>query len=188
MRICFATNNSNKVKEVQNLLPEQIAIVSLEQIGCTSELEESQPTIEGNSQQKAEYVCKNFQVNVFADDTGLEVDALNGEPGVKSARYAGNQRDNEANIDLVLSKLVNSENKAFSLLGNLNSEYRAGRKWTDSYLALTHAYINPRGNPHILGDWDNEMVNWISPQSSPPMLPPYSNGAAVSGLISMLNE
>jgi hypothetical protein len=81
-----------------------------------------------------------------------------------------------------------SENpkNSFSLLGTLNAEFRAGRKWTDSYLALTHAYVNPRGNPHIMGDWDNDMVNWVSPQSIPPMIPALDKGAARSRLIGLL--
>jgi len=95
--------------------------------------------------------------------------------------------ENRQPLSSTTNDISNDSEKAFSLLGNLNSEYRAGRKWTDSYLALTHAYINPRGNPHILGEWDNEMVNWISPQSIPPMISPFSNGAARSKLISLLD-
>ena len=106
MQICFATNNENKVREVQSLLPDTIEIRSLKEIGCDKELEETQSTIEGNSNQKAEFVYKNYNVNVFADDTGLEIDALDAEPGVKSARYAGDHKNNEDNIDLVLSKLI----------------------------------------------------------------------------------
>ena len=111
MRICFATNNANKLKEVQRMLNDSIELVSLQDIGCTEELKETQATLEGNSRQKAEYVYANYGIPVFADDTGLEVVALNNEPGVKSARYAGDQRDNSANIQLLLSKLVDVENR-----------------------------------------------------------------------------
>ncbi|MEQ8927966.1 MAG: non-canonical purine NTP diphosphatase [Fulvivirga sp.] len=111
VEICFATNNLNKLKEIQSLLPEKIKLKSLQDIGCSEELEETQDSLEGNSLQKASYVYDNYQVAVFADDTGLEVDALDGEPGVISARYAGNSRDNEANINLVLEKLTNAQNR-----------------------------------------------------------------------------
>lgn len=111
MKLCFATNNSNKIKEIQILLGGEYSLLGLLDIGCTEELEESKPTIEGNSKQKAEYIHKKYNVNVFADDTGLEVFALNGEPGVRSARYAGSQRDNDANIDLLLKNLATSENR-----------------------------------------------------------------------------
>lgn len=105
MQLCFATNNKNKIYELSQLLDDSIHLVSLDQIGCLTELEETQNTLEGNSLQKAEFVSKNFEIDVFADDTGLEVFALNNDPGVKSARYAGEQRDNESNIDLLLSNL-----------------------------------------------------------------------------------
>lgn len=94
------------------MLGKRISLVSLEEVGCLEELEESKETIEGNSQQKAEYVYDNYRVNVFADDTGLEVAALNGEPGVKSARYAGPDRDNESNIDLLLKNLESKNDRS----------------------------------------------------------------------------
>lgn len=105
MQLCFATNNKNKIQELSQLISGPIQLVSLEEIGCFKDLEETQETLEGNSRQKVEFVSKNFEIDVFADDTGLEVFALNNEPGVKSARYAGEQRDNESNIDLLLSNL-----------------------------------------------------------------------------------
>lgn len=105
MKLCFATNNKNKLKEVSSLLSGSLLLLSLQDIGCTEDLEETQDTIEGNSLQKADYIFNKYKVAVFADDTGLEVDTLNGEPGVKSARYAGEDRDNEANIQLLLSNL-----------------------------------------------------------------------------------
>jgi len=105
MKICFATNNENKINEVKQLLGEQVQLLSLNDIGCTEELAEDQTTLEGNAKQKAEYVYKKFNVNCFADDTGLEVFSLNNEPGVYSARYAGPQRSNEDNINLLLKNL-----------------------------------------------------------------------------------
>ena len=93
------------------MLPSHIRLVSLADIGCTEELREDQPTLEGNSLQKADYVNKKYNIACFADDTGLEVFALNGEPGVKSARYAGDDRDNEKNIDLLINKLQGESNR-----------------------------------------------------------------------------
>lgn len=105
MKICFATNNAKKLSEIRQILGEDFQILSLEDIGCHEELAETQKTLEGNSAQKAEYVYQTYGVDCFADDTGLEVYALDGEPGVYSARYAGPERDNEANIALLLEKL-----------------------------------------------------------------------------------
>ena len=99
MKICFATHNPNKLKEIQNALP-HIQIQSLSDIACHEEIPETGSTLEENSIIKAEYVFNNFQVNCFADDTGLEVNALEGAPGVYSARYAGEPTDTEANIKL----------------------------------------------------------------------------------------
>lgn len=105
MTLVFATNNANKVKEVQALIPEHIRVLSLADINCSEDIPETQDTIEGNAIQKAEYVKEHYGYECFADDTGLEIDALNGEPGVFSARYAGPQRNAEDNMAKVLDKL-----------------------------------------------------------------------------------
>jgi XTP/dITP diphosphohydrolase len=111
IRLCFATNNSHKLDEVRALLTERkpiskdISIISLKDIGCTEELAETTGTISGNSRQKAEYVFSNYQISCFADDSGLEVEALNGAPGVDSAMYAGPQRSHDDNIKLLLKNL-----------------------------------------------------------------------------------
>jgi XTP/dITP diphosphohydrolase len=105
MKICFATNNQNKLKEISEILGDQFELVSLESIGCEEELEETQTTLEGNSLQKAEYVHSKYKIPVFADDTGLEVNALNGVPGVYSARYAGPERDSNMNMKKLLTEL-----------------------------------------------------------------------------------
>lgn len=112
MKICFATNNVNKLNEITQILGDQFELVSLEQIGCTEELEETQNTLEGNSFQKAEYVFKKYGIPVFADDTGLEIKALNGEPGVYSARYAGPARDSKSNMTKVLKGLQNASDRS----------------------------------------------------------------------------
>ncbi len=111
MQIVFATNNINKIKEVQALLPKSIQIISLESIGCLEDIPETADTIEGNAIQKANYITKKYGYDCFADDTGLEVEALNGEPGVFSARYAGGQRNANDNMNLLLEKLQNQTNR-----------------------------------------------------------------------------
>jgi XTP/dITP diphosphohydrolase len=110
MKIVFATNNLNKIKEVQKALP-NVELVSLKSIGCTEELAEEQETLQGNAQQKAEYVFNTYKLPCFADDTGLIIDVLDGAPGVYSARYAGEDCNSENNMDLVLKNLDDKENR-----------------------------------------------------------------------------
>ncbi len=109
--LCFATNNQHKIEEVRAHLGSDFQLIGLEEVGCKEELPEEQPTLEGNSFQKAEYVYKNFGVSCFADDTGLEVEELKGAPGVYSARYAGEQRSAEDNMQLLLKNLAQSQNR-----------------------------------------------------------------------------
>lgn len=111
MEVLFATNNQHKLSEVRLALGSDFRILSLDEIKCFEELPETGNTFEANARQKAAYVFEKFKVPCFADDTGLEVEALNNEPGVYSARYAGPQRNNEQNIDLLLSKLTDKENR-----------------------------------------------------------------------------
>jgi XTP/dITP diphosphohydrolase len=111
MTLCFATHNEHKVKEVQAILGDAFILKGLDEIGCNEELKEDKDTLEGNSLQKAEYVFRKFGVSCFADDTGLEVEALNNEPGVFSARYAGEQRSAEDNMNLLLMNLAAKENR-----------------------------------------------------------------------------
>lgn len=111
MDICFATNNVKKLEEIRRLLEPDFRVKSLSEIGCHEELPETGDTLEDNSLEKARYVLDRYGIACFADDTGLEVEALGGEPGVYSARYAGAERNNEANIDLVLEKLKEKKNR-----------------------------------------------------------------------------
>lgn len=111
IELVFATHNLNKLKEIQAMLPSNIKLLSLDDIGVTEEIPETSDTIEGNAILKAEYVKNRFGYDCFADDTGLEVDALNGAPGVHSARYAGKEKDNEANIQKLLKELEGKENR-----------------------------------------------------------------------------
>ena len=111
MDLVFATNNKHKLEELQAILGDKIRILSLKDIGCNEDIPEEQATLEGNASQKAFYVFNKFGHNCFADDTGLEIDALNGEPGVYSARYAGEEKSAEANMNKVLDKLTKIKNR-----------------------------------------------------------------------------
>jgi XTP/dITP diphosphohydrolase len=111
MKIVFATNNKNKVKEVQALLPKSIQLLSLKEIGCFEEIEETETTLKGNAKLKADYITKKYGYDCFADDTGLEVDALNGAPGVYSARYAGDDSNSEKNMQKLLKELTSATNR-----------------------------------------------------------------------------
>ncbi len=111
MKLIFATNNANKVKEIKALVGERFDILSLKEINCLDDLPETQDTLEGNAMQKARYVADKFNVNCFADDTGLEVDALDGAPGVYSARYAGEDCIAENNMNKLLSEMDGVENR-----------------------------------------------------------------------------
>lgn len=111
MKIIFASNNKNKVQEIQNQVPKSIQIITLEEIGCTEDIAETGMTLEENAIIKANYVTEKYGLPCFADDTGLEIDALNSEPGVYSARYAGEDKNADKNMDLVLQKLGASINR-----------------------------------------------------------------------------
>ena len=111
MKLVFATGNQNKAKEIQSLIPDRIEILSLNDINCLEEIPETQATIEGNASQKAFYVFEKYQQNCFADDTGLEIDALNGKPGVLSARYAGDAKNANDNMDKILLEMKGINNR-----------------------------------------------------------------------------
>ena len=126
MKLVFATNNPNKLKEVKEILPNTIELLSMKDIQCFDEIEETETTLEGNAQLKADYITQKFGYNCFADDTGLEVEILKGKPGVYSARFAGKTCNSENNMQKLLAKLKNKTNRkaqfrtAISL--NLNEE------------------------------------------------------------------
>ena len=108
MKIVFATNNKHKLEEIKDILGKDFEIVSLDEIGCHEDIPETGLTLEENARQKSTYIVEHYNHDCFADDTGLEVDALNGEPGVHSARYAeGTDHDSEANMRKLLSKMSN---------------------------------------------------------------------------------
>lgn len=111
INLIFATSNQNKVLEIQKILPKKFNIKSLKDLNYFEDVPENETTIEGNAIFKAKYIYEKFNINVFADDTGLEVEALNGEPGVHSARYAGTTRNSEKNIKKLLKNLKNIKNR-----------------------------------------------------------------------------
>ena len=115
MELVFATNNKHKLQELQAILGNRFKLLSLKDIGCNEEIPEEQPTLEGNARQKSMYIFEKYNFSCFADDTGLEVDALNGEPGVYSARYAGDEKNADANMNKVLVEMakINNRNARF---------------------------------------------------------------------------
>ncbi len=111
MKLVFATNNKHKIKELQAILGDSFELLSLKDIGCFEEIPEEQPTLEGNARQKSMFVHERYGYSCFADDTGLEIEALNGRPGVFSARYAGEEKSAEANMDKVLREMAGVNNR-----------------------------------------------------------------------------
>jgi XTP/dITP diphosphohydrolase len=111
MKLVFATNNLHKLKEVQEMLSNSIEVLSLKDIGCFEDIEETESTLEGNAKLKADYITKKYGFDCFADDTGLEVEALDGDPGVYSARYAGEHGNAEKNMEKLLIELKNKSNR-----------------------------------------------------------------------------
>ena len=111
MKIVFATNNAHKLTEIRQILGDDFEVLSLADIGCHEDIPETADTIEGNALQKAQYVFDHYHLSCFADDTGLEVDALGGAPGIYSARYAGEGHDSEANMRKLLHELGENNNR-----------------------------------------------------------------------------
>ncbi len=111
MKLVFATNNQHKVNEVQQLLPKNIQLLSLKDIGCKEDIDETETTLEGNALLKANYVTQNYGYDCFADDTGLEVLSLHGAPGVYSARYAGEHGNAEKNMQKLLNEMKDKSNR-----------------------------------------------------------------------------
>jgi len=111
MKLVFATNNRNKLKEIQSILGNTINLISLKDIGCNVDIPETGSTLEENARIKSYYIYQHYGLNCFADDTGFEIDVLNGDPGVYSARYAGEDKDSKDNMEKVLQKLEGLKNR-----------------------------------------------------------------------------
>jgi XTP/dITP diphosphohydrolase len=111
MNLVFATNNIHKAEEIQLIMPDGYKISTLNEIGCVQDIPETADSLEGNAALKSAYVLKYYRMDCFADDTGLEIEALNGEPGIFSARYAGQSKNSDDNMNLVLEKLKGNNNR-----------------------------------------------------------------------------
>lgn len=190
MKIVFASNNKNKVFEIQRQLPSFIEIVTLEEIGCTEDIAETGTTLEENAVIKANYVTQHYGLPCFADDTGLEIAALNGEPGVYSARYAGEEKDADRNMDLVLSRMdgVSDREAQFKtvIALNMNGEQYlftgtvAGVITTEKKGTLGFGYdpvFRPENQDKTFAEMEVEEKNRMS-----------HRGRAVAGLIDFLKK
>lgn len=175
-KIVFATNNAHKLDEVRQMLGEKIEIYSLKDIRCNEEIAETSDTIEGNALQKARYVSEHYHIDCFADDTGLEIEALNGAPGVYSARYAeGSGHDSEANMRKLLKEMEHIDNRkarfrtVFALIingkehlfeGIVNGEIIRTRRGTSGF-GYDPIFV-PEGYTQTFAEMGNDLKNKIS--------------------------
>ncbi|PWB25552.1 non-canonical purine NTP diphosphatase [Flavobacterium sp. HTF] len=145
MKLVFASNNKNKIAEIQSILNGSIQLLSLKEIGCHEDIPETAATIEGNAILKADYVTQNYGYDCFADDTGLEVTALNGEPGVYSARYAGEQKNADDNMNKLLDALSDKSDRSaqFKTVIALNLN---GKQHLFTGIAKGNITLNKTGN------------------------------------------
>ena len=190
MEIVFATNNEHKLRELQQILRNKVKLLSLSDINCFEDIPETSPTIEENSMQKADYVRDKYKTDCFADDTGLEIEALNGRPGVYSARYAGDEKDMDKNIEKILFELENLNNKnarfktVISLIlngekhqfeGIVNGKIIEDKKG-ESGFGYDPVFV-PKGYDITFAEMDTELKNKIS-----------HRGIAVQKLVEFLNN
>lgn len=174
-RFVFATNNAHKLEEVSYILGEKVELLSLKDIGCHEDIPETADTLEGNALLKARFIAEKYHVDCFADDTGLEVEALGGAPGVYSARYAGDGHDSEANMRKLLKDMEGAENRkarfrtVFALIvdgkehlfeGIVKGEIIANRKGTSGF-GYDPIFV-PEGYAQTFAEMGNELKNKIS--------------------------
>jgi len=175
MELIFASHNENKVKEVRKILGKEFKIRSLNEIGFYDEIPENQPTIEGNAKFKSQYIFEKYNLNVFADDTGLEIKALNNEPGVRSARYAGDHKNSTDNINKVLKELNDFEDRSarfktvFSLITKDFSKLFTGIIYGEITKEVNGSkgfgydpIFKPNGYSMTFGEIDSRIKNKIS--------------------------
>jgi XTP/dITP diphosphohydrolase len=175
MELIFASHNENKVKEVRKILGKEFKIISLNEIGFYDEIPENQPTIEGNAKFKSQYIFEKYNLNVFADDTGLEIKALNNEPGVRSARYAGDHKNSTDNINKVLKELDDFEDRSakfktvFSLITKDFSKLFTGIIYGEITKEVNGSkgfgydpIFKPNGYSMTFGEIDSRIKNQIS--------------------------
>lgn len=174
-KLVFATNNAHKLEEIRAILGDQVEVLSLKDIHCEADIPETADTLEGNAALKAEYVYRNYGLDCFADDTGLEVEALNGEPGVYSARYAGDGHNAEANMLKLLHAMEGIENRkaqfrtAFALIidgkehlfeGVIKGEIIKTRRGNSGF-GYDPIFV-PEGYTQTFAEMGNELKNKIS--------------------------
>ena len=174
-KLVFATNNAHKLEEVAAILGDQVELLSLNDIGCQADIPETAETLEGNALLKSSYIYKNYHLDCFADDTGLEVEALNGEPGVYSARYAGDGHNAEANMLKLLHAMEGIENRkaqfrtAFALIidgkehlfeGVIKGEIIKTRRGNSGF-GYDPIFV-PEGYTQTFAEMGNELKNKIS--------------------------
>lgn len=174
-KFVFATNNTHKLEEVSAILGKKIELLSMKDIDCNVDIPETADTLEGNALIKARYIFENYHLDCFADDTGLEVEALNGAPGVYSARYAGDEHDSEANMKKLLKEMENVENRrarfrtVFALIingkehlfeGIVKGEIIKNRKGTSGF-GYDPVFV-PEGYSQTFAEMGNELKNKIS--------------------------
>lgn len=174
-RFVFATNNAHKLEEVAAILKDKVELLSLKEIGCHADIPETADTLEGNALLKAQYIFENYHTDCFADDTGLEVEALGGAPGIYSARYAGDGHDSEANMQKLLHDLEGVENRkaqfrtVFALIidgkehlfeGIIKGEIISNRKGTSGF-GYDPIFV-PEGYTQTFAEMGNELKNQIS--------------------------
>ena len=163
-KFVFATNNAHKLEEVTAILGDKIELLSMKDIHCSADIPETADTLEGNALLKARYIFENYHLDCFADDTGLEVEALNGAPGVYSARYAGDAHNSEANMQKLLQDMEGMENRkarfrtVFALI--VNGEITKHRHGTSGF-GYDPVFI-PEGYTQTYAEMGSELKNKIS--------------------------
>lgn len=190
MKLVFATNNPNKLKEVQEMLSDHIELMSLKDIGCFEDIPETASTLEGNAKIKADHVTNKYGYDCFADDTGLEVDSLNGEPGVYSARYGGEEKNADKNMDKLLLNLEDKPDRKaqFRTIVTLNLNGKSydfegickGEIIEERFGAGGFGYdpiFRPNGYDETFAEMSSEEKNKIS-----------HRGLAIQKLVSYLNS
>lgn len=145
MKLIFATQNKHKLEEVMKMLPSGIELQSLSDLNCFEELPETHETLHENALEKAQYIAHKFKQNCFAEDTGLEVEALNGAPGVYSARYAGEQKNHSDNINLLLKNLKDTSNRK-ARFRTVIALILNGKEYLFEGIINGHITKNPKGN------------------------------------------
>lgn len=190
MKLVFASNNPNKIAEIQSLVPKSIEILSLKDIGCTVDIPETADSIEGNAILKANYVTDNYGYNCFSDDSGLEITSLNGAPGVHSARFAGNHKNDQDNINKVLNELRNIQDRTARfktvIALNLNKEQQLFTGIIDGTITMEQRGKHGFGYDSVFQSINNEITFAEMNQQEKSAI--SHRGKAVEQLVSFLSK